>query len=582
MEAGSSFQQDPGAMEDGLTQEVIDVCRIRERILSPNNDLFVKGELKGFADTWIHQWHTDAKVREMLWNPNVAHLLFQSNHSTSLVGGITMVVAHGGFLDDSGVLQHAAVWCNRSKKMTQPVHLNDTDIHYGYTIERDGMDVSFVANLRHYISAGPKDAANWRMSRTVFPGVSVAFSEMSEFKTWMALATFINTGIWTATGYTIMFNPADQSTRVVTFSYPTQSWSGVQDIPQDPFRYKMDNFIAGKHSEVAVRGDQYHARSRKKAADEDTSKKSSSILGMGASGVLLTCNATGGDVSGDGAWAIKLEKLHKDQPVLTLKEALYPTFALLRSRMPSEYQSFSDDDFFQIIDNSVLKMRALLTKLNISGEYDAEMAAGINIFTKESPPWYSIMSTSFNDVNRRTSFNDVNSDGASRVSNEVAACLPYSKFLLNALEHLPCQYHHTGSAVRGVNWVYPSPLNHDPEWHFPNGSHTNMYSWKSFSTDVSMVQKEEQFCGQLGLRTLFKMEAGLTSYKISDFSDFPGESEVLIPILSRFIVKSVVKLITVKLDGGETESTVYDPAFLKSPDHSGNPDIVVLQPVQDS
>jgi len=207
---------------------------------------------------------------------------------------------------------------------------------------------------------------------------------------------------------------------------------------------------------------------------------------------------------------------------------------------------------------------------NINGEYDVEKAAGINIFTKENPPWYWIMSTAFNDAKSRS---------AGGVSDEVLACLPYSKFLLDALEHLPSQFQYQGSCVRGVNWVYPSPLKHDPEGHFPNGGPTVMYSWKSFSTDVRMVQNEEAFCGRWGCRTMFKIESGMTSYKISDFSDFEGENECLVPILSRFSNKSVVKLITVKLNGGETESTVCEPGFIKSPEHEGDPDIVVLQPV---
>jgi len=278
------------------------------------------------------------------------------------------------------------------------------------------------------------------------------------------------------------------------------------------------------------------------------------------------------EASGNTEWAIRLAILHREQPLLSLKDALLPTFTLFRNKIPEHYKDFTDEDFFKIIDGASAKMTLQLERMNLEGIYPVDMATGINIFTKESPPWYWLMSTAFNDVQSR-------GQGSRGSSDDVSACLPFSKFLKNALEHLPDEFHHQGSVMRGSPWVYPSPLDHDPEKHFVDGQEIVMYSWKSATTEVNMVQQQEQFCGRQGLRTMFKIEAGSISYKISDFSDFPNEFEVLIPILARFIVKSVVKLITVKLTGQETDSSVCESDFRNSPEHTGDPDIVVLKPV---
>jgi len=510
-----------------------------------------------------------------------------------------MIMAHGGFMDDSGLFQHACVWKRpdealEKKQAGDPtaetstfIAIDDSDDHYGYSVEHQGSDVIVRSNLQRMIDRGFAEAGNFRLTRTHISGMCVGYSGMPEHSKWLYRGIFIAAGPWKCDGYVVLTSP-EGSTRIVNLGFPTQTWGSAKCIIGDPLvDAKIEIFVQGKDSEVARQGDQLLS-SRSSPSDSPvpiqawlasaTSEPPLDSPVPAARPKLfsqreLASRPPSNDMTGNMGWAAHLETLHERQPVLSLKEALLPTFHLFRSKYPDEYRGWTDDTFNLIIDSSIAEMTTRLAELNIADEYEVEMAAGINIFTKEFPPWYWLMSEAFNDAQAR-------GHGKGGPSSDVAACLPYSKFLKNALLNLPSQFHHKGTCLRGVNWVYPTPLDHDPEKHFPTGREVVMFSWKSATTDVGMVQSQEQFCGRYGIRTMFKMELGSIAYKISDFSDFPSESEVLLPILSRFIVKTVLKLITVKLHGEETEASVCELAFKKSSDHAGDPDIVVLEPAK--
>lgn len=93
-----------------------------------------------------------------------------------------------------------------------------------------------------------------------------------------------------------------------------------------------------------------------------------------------------------------------------------------------------------------------------------------------------------------------------------------------------------------------------------------------------MVQ-ESSFCGRGGVRTIFQIKAGGRGYKISPFSDYPQEAEVLIPILSRFMVLAAMKLMKVCLGPQDDEESVKTDDFKKSDKHRGDPDVVILSPL---
>ena len=76
-----------------------------------------------------------------------------------------------------------------------------------------------------------------------------------------------------------------------------------------------------------------------------------------------------------------------------------------------------------------------------------------------------------------------------------------------ALQRLPDRFWFAGRVQRGVKWVYPSPVTHDPERYFTAGARLAWYEFKSTSTDVRMMSNDV-FCGHAaGPRTIFTIDA---------------------------------------------------------------------------
>lgn len=124
--------------------------------------------------------------------------------------------------------------------------------------------------------------------------------------------------------------------------------------------------------------------------------------------------------------------------------------------------------------------------------------------------------------------------------------------------------------MRGIKWVFKNPLEHDVDAHFPEGKQVVMYSWKSATTNVEKIHSLEKFCGRRGTRTIFKFNKGCIGYKISQFSEYPDEEEILMPILARFIVKSTAQLCHVEIGPNDTVDTVKEHSFKNSPAHKGD------------
>jgi len=150
----------------------------------------------------------------------------------------------------------------------------------------------------------------------------------------------------------------------------------------------------------------------------------------------------------------------------------------------------------------------------------------------------------------------------------------------------------TQGSLRGRKWVFESPLNHNPKAHFPKNRIVVHYSWKSAAMDDydgrwAVESSQSQFCGCVGLRTIFKYKTGCLGYKIADFSDFPHEKEILMPVLARFMVHDVIVGMTVTLRKDPTtlqviedEDSIRTEAFRWSQDHFGNADVIELVAAQ--
>jgi len=85
----------------------------------------------------------------------------------------------------------------------------------------------------------------------------------------------------------------------------------------------------------------------------------------------------------------------------------------------------------------------------------------------------------------------------------------------------------------------PESESHDPAGHFPEGRIFFWFEFKSTSTDF-YVMYEDYFCGSLGPRTIFEVEA-CDCVCIELFSETASEKEVLFRIGSKFVVEKTVK-----------------------------------------
>lgn len=193
-----------------------------------------------------------------------------------------------------------------------------------------------------------------------------------------------------------------------------------------------------------------------------------------------------------------------------------------------------------------------------------DSALAIFIYTIDDPKIYLAVCGAMYSPQRRQVGNTA--------SAELIACLPFIKFLDNALIQLPPRFHYTGLVYRGVPWVYraPEPAKHDPESYFPAGNELMWYEFKSTSTSKAVMTREH-FCGFYGPRTIFTVEA-TRGYSIAEFSYFgphlhadQQEYEVVFRPLSRFRVKYAEKNIIDPTERGES---------IEAARRSGYPDTV--------
>jgi len=214
---------------------------------------------------------------------------------------------------------------------------------------------------------------------------------------------------------------------------------------------------AASNSASASRTSRYYRRARpaaiaaaKAEAQQEMEKQAAATKSAAAAAAN---QAIVDDMCSDPAWAQTLQELHDRQPVVGLKEALTPTFALFRQNYAADYGDWTDQHFLDNIDQSIANMGTKLKDLGISDQYDVELAAGINIYTKQFPAWYWLMNDEFNNTNARGQGGGKGkSKGKGSASLGVQVCIPFSKFLMNALQKLPEQFiHRAGCIACGVS-----------------------------------------------------------------------------------------------------------------------------------
>ena len=274
----------------------------------------------------------------------------------------------------------------------------------------------------------------------------------------------------------------------------------------------------------------------------------------------------GGEKVGiDWEWFMDLKGRIREDPPATLRDALLGLghdevgidVAVLLSKVSERKEEWEQPDH----------LAKLRDEVGLASSFTIDQALAIWVYTLQVPNVFERMNALMNDKAGRAT------------SMGMAACLPYIRFLLTALKALPTSLHYKGKLKRGIKWVYESPDNHDPCGYFPRGKQIAWYGFKSCARD-RRVMISPSFCGKIGPRTIFHIEAKL-GYDILHFSAFPNEAEVLLPPLTRLLVIACSKNIIDPLHPRKDSSGNLLPGEVADQDRSGFPDQVLVEQLLD-
>ena len=268
-----------------------------------------------------------------------------------------------------------------------------------------------------------------------------------------------------------------------------------------------------------------------------------------------------GTVSVDHVWVRRLQRaLDETECPASLDDALRPLLAC-----------FPDEIDAGDLQAAVVGQRDLWRDLlycaaggfDLPPSYLLDWAVAIYVYTLGDPKVFKVVNREmFNSERRKPGMSGGVSDG-------LRACLPYIRFLIDALKALPASYVFQGVVFRGVKHVYPSIQNHDPVRHFSVGKRLAWYEFKSTSKEAEVMTREH-FCDvKAGPRTKFTIDV-THAYDISKFSFFQGaesEHEVLLLPMSQFEVVHASK-------------EIIDPKETVCLRRSGFPDSVHLRQVE--
>ena len=138
-----------------------------------------------------------------------------------------------------------------------------------------------------------------------------------------------------------------------------------------------------------------------------------------------------GTIGVDSRWKSKLSKLLADTPLSpNLLEAATPLVDLL--------PEIDLDDLQAVIDDKRAEWREFLYSeaggFNLPRSYPLDYAVAIYLYTLADPPVFSVVNAAMFNPARRTP--GATAAGATGISAELRACMPYIKFLDAALEAL--------------------------------------------------------------------------------------------------------------------------------------------------
>jgi hypothetical protein len=233
-------------------------------------------------------------------------------------------------------------------------------------------------------------------------------------------------------------------------------------------------------------------------------------------------------IGGDDGWAQQLRAVLEAVPLaVTLEEALAPLSAVLDV---DSGRQLDVERLRALVRGKRSGMRAILRREGCP-DYSEDFALAIFLYTVEIPKLYAVINGQLRSPDR--------GGGAGGVSVGLRACLPYIKYLREALLNAPPHMTFEGRCHRGIKWAFPSPQDHNPAAFFYPGREFWWFEFKSSSEDFGTMY-QVWFCGVSGPRTIFCIE-GVRGVRISAFSAIDSEKEVLFPPLTQFKVVRVQK-----------------------------------------
>jgi hypothetical protein len=268
----------------------------------------------------------------------------------------------------------------------------------------------------------------------------------------------------------------------------------------------------------------------------------------------------------DHLWRRRLQAaIDETERAASLEDALRPLVA----RFAGEIDA---GDLQAIVDGQRAAWRHVLYSedggFNLPPEYLLDHALAIYVYTLGEPAVFRVVNREMFNPARRKPGAGAGGGGARGVSDGLRACLPYIRFLTDALEALPERFVFRGQVRRGVKYAFPSPERHNPVGYFAVGRRLMWYEFKSTS-ECQEVMTRDHFCGvAAGPRTIFIIDV-CYGFAISVFSFYQGvesEFEVLLLPLSEFVVVHAARNI---IDATETARL----------ERSGFPDTVHLRQV---
>ena len=219
-------------------------------------------------------------------------------------------------------------------------------------------------------------------------------------------------------------------------------------------------------------------------------------------------------VGEDDGWASRLRALIDAEPLVpSLAEAVRPMGGMRFLDADGAERALDIAQVHGVIASARVAIRGVLQAEGCP-EFGEDAALAIRLYTIERPfRLYRLVNGQMHAPERDA--------GPGGVSEGLRKCLPYIKYLCEAMENAPAKFVYSERCHRGVKWAFPRcgelpdgswADEHDPAAYFFPGREFPWYEFKSasFSFDTMYL---DCFCGDRGPRTIFSIE-GVRGIKV--------------------------------------------------------------------